>query len=132
MSGRFLAIAAAGVAIAAVAVSIWLNPPADNRARSLDDIRAERLRDMQRTIDAYFGRHKTLPARLDVFRSQMDSLSSVNWHDPETGRPFEYHILGNTSYRLCATFERDSDSERVPRGLFHHAGRTCFDNQLKS
>jgi hypothetical protein len=54
--------------------------------------------------------------------------------DPDTGKPYEYKILGTTSYRLCANFSGDSasDSPQFTGAYFnvawaHGQGHQCFD-----
>jgi hypothetical protein len=133
VNGKPLAIAASGVAIAAVAVSIWLNPPAENRARSFDEIRAQRLSYLKFAIDSYFKEHMALPARLDQLRFHLNSMPQIDWHDPATGRPFEYAVLGKNSYRLCAMFERSSAEDGNSfYGFPHGSGRSCFEDQSPS
>jgi hypothetical protein len=127
VNGRILAVAAACVVCATVAFSIWHNPPSENRARALDEARAESISTLKTAIDGYFAQNGTLPARLDQVGPQMANWQNADWRDPETRRPFEYHVLGKKAYRLCAVFTRNSDLERPVYRLYHRTGRTCYD-----
>src|ERR1700735_1381611 len=97
--GKWLAGLAAVVAVAAVATSIWLSPPSENRARALDQ---KRLGNLAQTVGAnqpYSTVHRNLPADLKALDSEDNRLAQANWHDPETQLPFDYEITGEKSYR---------------------------------
>ena len=128
-SGKGLAILAALVAVAAVTTSIWLDPPSENRARSLDEKRLQGLNLTENAIFRYYRIHHALPADLTALDSEKNQPIQANWHDPETHQPLEYQIRGEQSYSLCAKFARNSDSQN-PEGSFfkkHSAGRDCFE-----
>ena len=128
-SGKVLSIIAALVAVAAVSTSIWLDPPSDNRARSLDRERVEGMEQTQDAIRKYFRLNHALPADLKVLDSQKIAALQVNWQDPETNQPLEYQIISEKSYRLCARFARSSEGQNF-RGYActkHSIGRDCFE-----
>jgi hypothetical protein len=128
-SGKVLSILAALVAVAAVATSIWLNPPSENRARSLDQKRLQGLNLTDIAITRYYYTHHALPADLTALDNESNQAIGANWHDPETHQPLEYQIKGEKSYSLCARFAHNSDSQN-PQGFFfkkHSAGRDCFE-----
>jgi hypothetical protein len=128
-NGKLLAILAGIVAAAAVATSIWLNPPSEIRARNLDQQRLGNLGQTENAIKTYYDIHRSLPLDLRALDSEDNRLVQANWHDPETKRPFEYEIMGEKSYRLCAVFARHSEKGDSPYEVFprqHSAGRDCF------
>jgi type II secretory pathway pseudopilin PulG len=132
-NGRLLAWLAAIVAIAAVATSIWLNPPSEMRARRFDQLRAQGLNQTQNAIQMYYAVHDTLPVDLKALESEHNLHQEVNWRDPETQQPFEYAIMGESSYRLCAIFSRNSDRNDETGGFIygkHSAGRDCFQENV--
>jgi type II secretory pathway pseudopilin PulG len=132
--GRLLAVLAAIVAIAAVATSIWLNPPSEIRARTLDQQRLQNLAQTENAINLYYNLHQALPSDLQAL--DREGMTQTIWHDPETQRPFEYEILSESSFRLCAVFSRPSDTsdgKNNPYGYSfrtHSAGRDCFQQTL--
>jgi hypothetical protein len=128
-SGKVLSILAALVAVAAVTTSIWLNPPSENRARSLDQKRVDGLNCTENAISKYYDIHHALPADLKALDSEKHQPIQANWHDPETQQPLEYEIKGEKSYSLCARFARSSDWQSPDDYDFkkHSAGRDCFD-----
>jgi type II secretory pathway pseudopilin PulG len=130
-AGQILGVTAAIVALAAVSAVIWLNPPADNRARAMDRQRMIRLSATQSAIKDYFTKHKALPANLGALDAESKERQRFNWRDPGTDKPFEYEIKGEKSYHLCAIFERNS-GEGAPYfyARVHDAGRDCMDYQV--
>lgn len=67
---------------------------------------------------------RELPRTLDELATQARS-SKINVTDPETGERYEYRVIDETTYEVCATFslERDSDTQVFWN---HSAGRHCF------
>jgi len=133
-SGKVLSILAALVAVAAVTASIWLNPPSENRARSLDEARLIGLKVTERAISKYYDIHHALPADLKVLDTEKNQPIQASWHDPQTHEPLEYKILGQQSYSLCASFARNSDWQNPEEYNFkkHSAGRDCFEYNVSS
>lgn len=133
-SGKVLSVLAALVAVAAVATSIWLNPPSENKARSLDQKRLQGLKLTEDAIKKYFDIHHALPADLKALDSETNQPIQANWYDPETHQPLEYEIKGQKSYSLCANFARNSEGQTPDEYLFkkHNAGRNCFEYNVSS
>ena len=131
-SGKVLSVLAALVVIAAVATSIWLNPPSENRARSLDEKRLQGLKLTEDAIIKYYDIHHALPADLKALDSEKNQPIQANWNDPETHQPLEYQIIGGQSYRLCATFARNSDWLNPADYNFkkHSAGHDCIQYNI--
>jgi hypothetical protein len=128
-SGKVLATLAALVVVAAVTTSIWLSPPSENKARSLDQERLKGLIVTEFAIGRYYHIHHALPADLTALDEETNQAIEANWHDPETRQPLEYQIKGEQSYSLCARFARSSDWQTSEGRLVtkkHRAGRDCF------
>jgi hypothetical protein len=130
-AGKALAIGAALTAMLAVSISLWLNPPAENRARALDLERMRRLKFVELAVDKYFVDHQTLPRSLDALDAEKNQLVFQNWHDPDSDQPFSYEVTGDTSYRLCANFARSSENQSSQYDK-HKAGPDCFDVKTKA
>ena len=133
--GKLLAAAGAIAAVAAVCVSIKLDPPSLFKARALDRERLEGLRQIDSAIRAYYRDHKTLPERLDVVENRGGLSARSSWADPATHRPYEYDAVGKSAYRLCADFSADSEKgEDFYVGTFrsHHKGHDCFQEDVNA
>ena len=118
------------VAVAAVVIVgvILLDSPAQERLRRLDERRVSDLREISYAVDAYWTREGMLPPSLEELSSEERIVRELA--DPETGADYEYRVLGDSSYELCAIFasEMDVRSRDVPYGHVwsHGAGRQCF------
>jgi hypothetical protein len=123
-----LAIAGAVAAVAAVCVSISLNPPSAVKAQALDQQRLQGMQQMDFAIKAYYRTHQALPDRIGSLENS-GLMDRSNWKDPITHQPYEYDLAGKTSYRLCADFSADSEPDDHPYGTGfrqHHKGHDCF------
>ncbi len=132
-AGRFLSLGAAILAIAAVSVSIWLNPPSEIKARTFDKERLGNLETTSNAINIYFDGRHVLPAELKILDSDEVVHRLAKWHDPVTHAPYEYKIIDKYSYQLCADFERETDQQDVQNYVFkrHKAGHDCFEYHVK-
>jgi len=107
-----------------------IGPPAEERARRLDDRRESDLQRLRLAADMYWTRNRRLPATLDELAKEAGT--NIFSRDPETGAPYEYTVkvvegrarLSNDTYELCAGFRRASEM----RGDFwsHGEGRHCY------
>jgi hypothetical protein len=135
MFGKLLAIAGAVTAVAAVSVSIYLNPPSTVRAHSLDQQRLLSLQRIDFAVKAYYHDHQALPDRIEVLENQNGLSAQSNWSDPVTHQAYEYDVLNKTTYRLCADFSTDSGKEENPYAFVfrsRHKGHDCFEQELNS
>ena len=131
--GKLLAIAGTVASVIAVSVSIYLNPPSVVKAHELDQRRLQGLQQMDFAIKGYYRAHQALPVQLDAIGNNNGLSARSNWEDPVTHHPYEYEVAGKTSYRLCAEFSADSETdENSYFGAFrkHHKGHDCFEQDV--
>jgi hypothetical protein len=123
------------VLVAFVAGLFIAGSPGQARAGRLDDERVNDLRSIASSVDEYWGHHGSPPPDLESLAEER-GLRLRSIRDPQSGEPYEYRVLTDTSYELCATFSASSsDSEaRGPGVRFwkHEAGRTCFEIEVRS
>lgn len=120
--------------VAAVIVGvILLDSPAQERLRRLDERRVSDLRELSYAVDVYWTREGSLPSSLEDLSNEERVVRELA--DPETGNPYEYRVLGDKAYELCAVFARDTatDEREAPfRSLWSHGpGRQCFQLEAK-
>jgi uncharacterized protein DUF5671 len=122
----------AGAALAIAAGLVFgffaYGTPQHARAVGADQTRVERLQAIaqqlyDRSSSTENPNPQPLPEHLD------EIASGTTREDPVTKAQMEYHLLGATTYQLCATF--DAVSENDTQGLDetqwqHPAGRKCF------
>jgi len=117
------------VVIAAVVGGLLLlGSPTAERLQRLDNRRVNDLKLISNAVNAYWTQHKRLPVALDELSQQPGP--NLNFRDPTTGQLYEYHALGDSTYELCATFQRDSAQESPGQNRdfwSHGTGRQCFE-----
>jgi hypothetical protein len=130
--GRLLVITAAVAVVAAVVVGVVvLGSPGVAREKKLDAVRVADLAAIEGLISSYARQHKSLPPDLAALNREPGYL--VPRKDPESAMPYEYEILGEDTYRLCAQFRKPS-SRDLPENVYslentwvHGAGQQCFN-----
>jgi hypothetical protein len=133
LSGRRAAFAAAIASVLAViGVALWvIGSPGEERLRRLDDRRVGHLEAIAAAVDRHFESKRQLPATLEELARLDRSFDPVT--DPVSGQPYEYRVLGERRYQLCAEFQHRSREEPQaawPVSLHfwkHDAARQCFE-----
>lgn len=144
--GRVFTAAAVLLVGVLVVVGIGaIDTPGTARAKRLDNIRETALSAISKDIDRFWQETGALPRGLTELPRHVFQRVT----DPETGLPFVYEIVDSRSYRLCATFARDTrqdpqrrrstvhfDKDRFPlnqevvRDWSHPSGPHCFEISL--
>lgn len=130
--GRWLAIAASVVMIAAVvAAMLVMGSPASQRESRLDRKREQDMARIAMAIDARTFAGKPLPEDLASLASERGRRLSID--DPATDAPYAYEITGDRDFRLCAVFTTDTAQESrkawIDESWLHGTGRHCFDRK---
>jgi hypothetical protein len=126
-SGHILLGLGITTAVAAVIAGVMVaGAPGKGRMQRLDGIRAGDLRSIAMSVDAFWLRQERLPDSLGELVA--DPRAQVSIEDPETEEEYEYRILGEDSYELCAVFALASITDNRARDAFwlHDAGRYCY------
>ena len=114
--------------------------PSEARARRLDDRRVQDLWSVQSAVESYWGVKKELPETL----GQAAELYSSIPKDPETSAAYEYRVVSETDYELCAAFTNKAEAygvmarpyltginEAFVRDFSSHVqGRDCFERSV--
>ena len=131
----FAGVAAVLVGVAVVWGFALVGSPATSHLRKLDERRIYDMKTIQREIlNIVFegvpwsqraeGEGRPLPRTLQEIAQQARDRR-VSLRDPATDAPYEYRVVDEKHFELCATFELPRDrSEDV--GWNHPAGRHCF------
>lgn len=81
--------------------------PKKQLAIKLDQQRINQFNSIYGYIQNYYKSNAALPQNLEFI-----STADVT-RDPETQVPFEYEILGQNTFKLCATFSSDSTETSI-------------------
>ena len=110
-----------------------IDSPATSRAKAFDQDRLNDISQLQYQVQDFYRRNAALPATLTELEAEGYSLQNV-LRDPQTDELYEYAVIDNTHFELCASFttdnRNDSETERFygPGGknFAHGAERTCY------
>ena len=133
----FLALAIL-VVVSSVTYGIFLvGSPGSQRTLKLDERRVSDLTNIARAVDIYWNDSDKLPENLDALQDLRVYIRSAQ--NPETGEPYEYRVLSEKGYELCAIFTTDSASQNQEfppafseRVWEHSTGRVCFGLEAQS
>ena len=133
ISGIRLFVASVTLVVVATVVGaiIVLGSPGQQRLLRLDERRVGDLVGIKNAVTLYVTKYDALPLDLAALANQPNLR--IKQSDPETGAAYEYAIVGERSYRLCAVFADKSEGDRVPPPYFneagweHEAGHQCFE-----
>lgn len=132
----FLGIVIISITSAVVYGIILMGSPAAQRSLQFDQRRESDLQQISFAIDAYWVRNETLSDVLEDLQDTRYFIRSIK--DPVTGEQYEYAILSDKTYELCATFENDSTKLRrefekpFSEQVWEHGiGRTCFELEVR-
>jgi hypothetical protein len=123
-----VAVATTLVVVSIIAGVILVGSPAQGRLQRLDAGRVEDLRGIMLAMDLFWTHHERLPASLDELME--DPRVQVNTVDPGSADSYEYYLLDEDTYELCAIFDRESlaPARRAPADFWSHGvGRRCFE-----
>jgi hypothetical protein len=120
------------IALASIITSFFIiDTPAAARMKKYDDQRTDDLTGLDNTINNYYRENKELPQDLSAARF-------IRFKDPETQESYDYKVLGEEKFELCATFslaiELDDKEGREIYGdkdwYYHEAGYQCFSSAI--
>ena len=127
--GKTILAAALTVVVASIIAGVILvGSPSEGRLERLDSTRIDDLRGIMVATDAYWDPNTRLPTSLDELAE--DQRTRVNTIDPGSAESYEYRTLGEETYELCATFDRESPppTGRASADFWRHGvGRQCFE-----
>lgn len=115
--------------------------PEKERSRQFDAARVSDLQQITFALDAYFNYQNRLPSTLEELLARRDyPISSIL--DPRSRNPYEFTVIDVDTYKLCATFEAQSntgvDTKYAPARpkaypgfttedfWFHGSGHLCY------
>jgi hypothetical protein len=120
--------------IAIVAGFATIGSPATQRAREFDMQRLNDLATISSEIQFSYSQNEKLPASLDALNQPY-----LNLRDPQANTLYEYRIINDTQYELCAVFtlERFQPEKFSTRGGEQYigdkdftTGRNCFSQEV--
>jgi len=115
--------------------------PQKQRQIEFDNQRINHLQMIQSQIVSYWQQKEMVPTSLANLSNDISGFIAPA--DPENDAPYEYSVLGELSFQLCATFNQVSLNSGiknmgmtipyqygVAENWGHDAGRVCFDRAI--
>ncbi|MDP3998294.1 MAG: DUF5671 domain-containing protein [bacterium] len=118
-----------------------IGTPAEQRERRFDEQRVNDLQMLQGQIINYWTRKEALPQNLSDLEDKISGFIAPK--DPKSEQNYEYIIVDELSFELCANFKTSTDdfsTYKNTRPLYyydsfqqnwaHQAERTCFSRTI--
>lgn len=119
-----------------IAAFFIVESPAQARARRHDLEVLNNFTQIDSTVTNYYIEKNKLPASLADLEGQVPYINAAALKDPNTGTMYEYKVVSDNEYQLCANFETDNTSsgdtqdyaytDRWP----HAAGNQCLKQKV--
>lgn len=124
------------VVITLISAFFVMESPADARGRRADDVIISSFSRISYDIDVYYGENNKLPESLEVLKKEFSYGDEVIM-DLETKKVFDYNVLGDRNYELCATFRTsnqdiNSPSYYVGNEWRHGKGYECLERTART
>ena len=122
-----------------------MGSPAKQRDIHFDEQRISDLSQIQNEIINYYGQKNSLPVDLSVLDNSLTGFYTPL--DPKTSTAYEYSVVDDLNFSLCATFSQASIGGSLTPGVTsisyygaygpvasqnwnHEGGRVCFDRKI--
>ena len=122
---RMLAIVIMTLVTTSVGVGLYvISSPAEQRMMKLDDQRLRDLKKLSDRVDRYWVAFEMLPETLEdmLGAQQSDRVPK----DPVSEKAYDYEVVGDNQYRLCAVFDMASRESARLDDWYHEVGDWCF------
>lgn len=114
---------------------MMIGSPNELRNKRIDDIRVENLNTVQSEIIYFWQSKNRLPNSIEELRDDLRVFYPPT--DPDTEESYEYQIVNEKTFKLCANFKTDSLENKNMRpdfyglGSFEHSAEyTCFERTI--
>lgn len=139
---KILAVILLVVVLGSVVAGFFIvGTPFEQRDRRFDEQRVQNLQEIQSQILNYWMQKSTVPSQIALLN---DSISGfIVPTDPKTKQNYEYRMVDQYSFELCADFATFSNDKTTPitnmykypddslnQNWTHRAERTCFSRKI--
>lgn len=109
-----------------------VDSPALARLKAYDRTRTSNLQEIKYATDDYYREFNKLPESLTELKTYRAYIQIT---DPKSEETYEYQIIDEVSYELCADFETSNKegetlTEYGYEEFLHDAGRNCFKRKV--
>lgn len=124
---RLLASAVSVMVLASFVFGFYtVGTPGQRRNQKFDETRMYDLSHVKDTVLQYWRTKGVLPQNPEELKAVYENDYGKMPTDPQTGAAYEYRVVGNASFELCATFKTKNDGGYSTRDWNYHPGKSCF------
>ncbi|MFA4941074.1 MAG: DUF5671 domain-containing protein [Patescibacteria group bacterium] len=121
-----------------VASLFAVESPVQTRARKYDSLVLGNFNNINSAINSYYKEYKKMPGGLNELKGEYSYLGEDSTKDPEKKNEFEYRIVGENTYELCAEFKTSNKNNDNDNGDYsyykekwpHEAGYQCLKQKV--
>lgn len=103
--------------------------PRAARDNKYDTTRLSDMQNIKNWINTFYNKNKRLPSSIYEASADYSSYNqSASMKDPESKTEYEYTLLNDKDYKLCATFATDTtkNTSDYNKQFAHPIGYFCF------
>jgi len=127
------------IIIIAVFVSALLivESPKEARDRKLDNTTLEDFNIIFDGLNNYYSENQRMPITLEELKSEVLFVTEENLRDSDTNQAYEYNVIADKKYQLCAVFKTSNiDGQDVSKKFYretwpHKIGKQCIDKSIE-
>ncbi len=105
-----------------VAAFFFVESPAEARARNHDTQVLNSFTQIDSALGSYYTQTGKLPATLAQINEQAPYINQITLQDPQSKKMYDYKVLDETTYQLCADFQTDNTKD-MPGQDYTYADR---------
>jgi hypothetical protein len=128
----------AAVSAIFIASLFFVESPAETRNRKLDNAILDNFQKVDGALNTYYQDYEKLPADLEELKTEFTYITDKDLENPATKEKFEYKIINENTYELCAAFIISNKDEDVIYGNYdykdrwpHEAGYQCLGQKVR-
>lgn len=120
-----------------VSALLVVESPQQARDRKLDNAILDDFDAISNGLNDYYNKNQKLPATLEELKSEVLFVIDENLKDPSTAQFYEYKIVADRRYQLCAVFrisnvdDQDMNSQFYREKWPHKAGTQCIEQGIE-
>ena len=104
----------------------------------LDNAVLNDFESISNAINQYYIENEKLPENLAVLKDKTEFIRESMLIDPESGEKYQYEVLNESEYELCANFRTSNLEDNNLRNNFygeiwpHKKGYDCIEKNIES
>ncbi len=116
----------------------FVESPTETRNRKLDNAILDSFNNIDSAINEYYYTEKKLPDNLDMLKGDYPYITDKVLTDPVTNQRYEYSIVNDNKYQLCADFRTsnidngDSMYNYYGERWAHESGHQCLKQTVRN